>query len=170
MKNQKKIKRKMHYIIFTCIISLLIISNIFFIVLYKKETKEEKIIEEVLFTKTEDPFNKEEKYYATINFKTFTKLYKSSDISTIAIIDNTSRTRTKFIEMINKMSFYNHTKIYLLELSKISKKNEIAFYDYDERLKNLGSNYLLTVSNNKIISITTFSNEDINVIIEGIGE
>lgn len=160
----------MHYIIFTCVIFLLLISNISLFILYKNETKEEKVVEEVLFTKTDEPYNKDEKYYASINFKTFTKLYRGNEISTIAIIDNSSRTRTKFLEMINKMSFYHHTKIHLLEVSKLSKKNEIAFYDYDERLKLLESNYLITVSNNKILSITTFSNEDINLIIKGMGE
>lgn len=170
MKNQKKFRRRMHYIIFSCIIFLLLISNILLFILYKNETKEDKVIEEVLFTKTDDIYNKDEKYYATISFKTFTKLYKGNDITTIAIIDNSSTTRTKFIEMINKMSFYHHTKIHLLEVSKLSKKNEIAFYDYDERLKSLESNYLITVSNNKILTITTFSNEDLNLIIKGMGE
>ena len=72
--------------------------------------------------------------------------------------------------MINKTAYYKNTKIYLLELSKLSKKNEVSFYEIDERFKELESNYIITVSNNEILSITTFDNSKINLIIEGLGE
>jgi len=68
------------------------------------------------------------------------------------------------------MSYYKNTKMYLLEINKLSRKNEIAFYNLDDRLRDLETNYIITVSNNKIISITTFENTELNKIIEGLGE
>jgi 3-dehydroquinate dehydratase len=72
--------------------------------------------------------------------------------------------------MINKMAYYHNIKMYVLEINKLSRKNEIAFYDLDERLPKLESNYILTISKNKIISITTFDNEKINLIVKEMSE
>lgn len=72
--------------------------------------------------------------------------------------------------MINKIAYYKNTKIYLLEINKLSKKNTIAFYELDERLSSLETNYILSVSNNQILSITTFTNDKLNKIVEGLGE
>ncbi len=166
----KKKKYKKGYIICIIIISILLISNIYLMYNYKNLDKEDKVIEEVLFTKTEDKYNNEKKYYATISYKKFKTLYKSNKITTIAVIDNTSNTHEKFKELVNKMAYYKSTKIHLLELNKLSRKNEIEFYDLDERLPSLESNYIITISNNKIISITTFENTDLNKVIEGLGE
>lgn len=157
-------------IIFITIIILLIVSNIYFLYNYLTIEKEDDTIEEILFTPTKEDYQEEKKYYAPIKFSKFKKIYKSDKVTTIAVIDNSSNTYNKFIEMINKTAYYKNTKIYLLELSKLSKKNEIAFYELDEGLINLETNYLITVSNNKILSITTFENENINKIIEGLGE
>ena len=85
-------------------------------------------------------------------------------------MDNSSNTYNKFIEMINKLSYYKSTKIYLLELSKLSKKDEISFLEIDNHLKELETNYIITIKNKQIISITTFDNDNINFIIEGLGE
>ena len=52
----------------------------------------------------------------------------------------------------------------------LSKKNEVSFYNLDNRFKNLESNYIITVSNKKILSITTFNNDELSKIIEGLGE
>ena len=83
---------------------------------------------------------------------------------------NTSNTSNKFLETINKIVFYKNTNIYLLELNKLSKKNLISYYELDENFKNLESNYLITIKDNKILSLVTFTNEDLNILEEGIGE
>lgn len=162
---------KKHKEIFLAIVIItLIVSNIYLIYKYNTIEKEEIITQEILFTKVDGKYNQKKKYYATINYKKFKKLLKSNKVSTIAILDNSSNTYVKFIEMINKISFYKSTKIYLLETSKLSSKNEISFFEIDERLKDLETNYIITINKGKIISITTFDNEQINTIIEGIGE
>lgn len=168
----KKKTKNNHYInlIFLCTILILSTTNILLLYKYLNVDKEIKVTQEVLFKETNKDFNNDNKYYASIKYKKFNELLKDDKVSTIAIVDNSSKTYNKFIEMINKLSYYKNTKIYLLEISSLSKKNEIKFYETDERLNELESNYIITVSNNHIISITTFENSDINLIIEGIGE
>lgn len=146
------------------------ISNIF--LLYKLNSKPDskKVIEEVLYKETQKKYDNNKKYYTNINYKKLKKLFKKDDLITIAIIDNSSNTYNNFIEMINKISYYKSTKIYLLELSKLSNKDEISFFELDNRLKKLESNYIISIKNKKIISITTFDNANINFIIEGLGE
>lgn len=168
----KKKAKNNHYInlIFLCTILILSTTNVLLLYKYLNVDKEIKVTQEVLFKETNKDFNNDNKYYASIKYKKFNELLKDNKVSTIAIVDNSSKTYNKFIEMINKLSYYKNTKIYLLEISSLSKKNEIKFYETDERLNELESNYIITVSNNHIISITTFENSDINLIIEGIGE
>lgn len=168
----KKKTKNNHYInlIFLCTILILSTTNVLLLYKYLNVDKEIKVTQEVFFKETNKEFNNENKYYASIKYKKFNELLKDDKVSTIAIVDNSSKTYNKFIEMINKLSYYKNTKIYLLEISSLSKKNEIKFYETDERLNELESNYIITVSNNHIISITTFENSDINLIIEGIGE
>lgn len=168
----KKKTKNNHYInlIFLCTILILSTTNVLILYKYLNVDKEIKVTQEVLFKETNKEYNEKDKYYASIKYKKFNTLLKDDEISTIAIVDNSSNTYKKFIEMINKISYYKNTKIYLLEISSLSKKNEIKFYETDERLNDLESNYIITVSNNHIISITTFENSDINLIIEGIGE
>lgn len=127
-------------------------------------------VQEVLFTETKKDFNSEKKYYATIDYNKFKKLFKSEKLSTIAVLDNSSNTHDKFIELINSISYYKSTKIYLLETSKLSKKNEVSFFEIDERFKELETNYIITVSKGKVVSVTTFENTKLNVLIERIGE
>ena len=105
-----------------------------------------------------------------LNLQNDKKLLKKEELITVAIVDNSSNTYNKFIEMINKLSYYKSTKIYLLELSKLSKKDELSFLEIDNRLKKLETNYIITIKNKQIISITTFDNDNINFIIEGLGE
>lgn len=168
----KKKTKKSHSIniLLIIIIIILVLSNIYLIVSYKNLNKEDYIIEEVLFTETSKDFNATTKYYANIKYKKFDSLWKSNEISTIAIVDNSSTTYNKFIQMINKMAYYKNTKIYLLETSKLSKKDELKFYEKDKRLSELESNYIITISNKKIISITTFDNNELNKVIEGLGD
>lgn len=170
MKTKTKKKHKNNYIFFIIAIIILITSNIYFIFKYNDVNKEDKTMEEVLFVETKDEFASEKKYYANLKYTKFKKLYKSKNITTIAVVDNSSNTYYKFIELINKTAYYKNTKIYLLDLSKLSRKNEIAFLNLDERLKDLETNYIITVSNNKIISITTYDNTELNKIIEGLGD
>lgn len=169
-KTKKKSKYKRNTIILVLIIIILFITNIIFIYNNRNINKEERIIEEVLFTPTKEEYNQEKKYYANIKYKKFKSLYKSDNISTIAIVDTSSNTYDRFIELINKIAYYKSTKIYTLQINKLSRKDEIAFLDLDGRLSKLDSNYIITISNNKIISLTTFDNENINKIIKGLGE
>lgn len=168
----KKKTKNNHYVnlIFLCTILILSTTNVLLLYKYLNVDKGIKVTQEVFFKETNKEFNNENKYYASIKYKKFNELLKDDKVSTIAIVNNSSKTYNKFIEMINKLSYYKNTKIYLLEISSLSKKNEIKFYETDERLNELESNYIITVSNNHIISITTFENSDINLIIEGIGE
>ena len=167
---KKKQPKKKFNLITIVIIVFLILTNI--ILLSACFTLKDRDIDtqEILFTKTEEEFNPEKKYYATLKYSKFKSLYKSNKVTTIAIVDNSTSTYNKFIEMINKTAYYKNTKIYLLKVNKLSKKNEIAFYNLDDRLKELKTNYIITVSNKKILSITTFDNQKLNTIIEGLGE
>lgn len=168
----KKKTKKSHSIniLLIIIIITLVLSNIYLIISYKNLNKEDYIIEEVLFTETSKEFNSNTKYYASIKYKKFDSLWKSNEVSTIAVVDNSSTTYNKFIQMINKTAYYKNTKIYLLETSKLPKKDELKFYEKDKRLSELESNYIITVSNKKIISITTFDNNELNKVIEGLGD
>lgn len=168
-KEPKKFQINKLIILLICIIIILIISNIYFLKLYCNN-QDDVITEIVFYKETEDKYNEDKKYYATINYKKFKKLIKSDEITTIAVLDNTTNTHDKFLEMINKTAYYTNTKIYLLEVNKLSKKNTIAFYEIDERLSNLETNYIISTSNNEILSITTFDNAKLNKIVEGLGE
>ncbi len=152
------------------IIIILVISNIYFIYKSYQTSKQSIINEENIYEKIDDKYDKNKKYYKTINYKTFIHYFEGSNLKTIAVIDNSSNTYEKFLETINKISFYKRTNIYLLETSKLSKKNEISFYEIDERLSTLKSDYLITVKEEKILSLTSFDNINLNLIEEGIGE
>ncbi len=167
---KKKQQKNKFNLITIVIIVFLILTNI--ILLSACLTLKEKDIDtqEILFTKTEEEFNPNKKYYATLKYSKFKTLYKSDKVTTIAIVDNSTTTYNKFIEMINKTAYYKQTKIYLLKVNTLSKKNETAFYNLDDRFKDLESNYIITVSNKKILSVTTFDNQELNKIIEGLGE
>ena len=154
------------------IIIFLVFSIIVNFILVYLQLREHNNIEtqEVLFTETKKDFNSEKKYYATIDYNKFKKIFKSDKLTTIAVLDNSSNTHDKFIELINNVAYYKSTKIYLLETSKLSKKNEVAFFEIDDRFKELETNYIITVNKGKVISITTFESTKLNVMIERIGE
>jgi len=124
----------------------------------------------VYFKPTKENYKDNKKYYANISFKKFKKLYKSNKISTVAIIDSKSDVSNMFIKMINKMAYYKSTKIYILQINKLSRKDEISFYNMDEQLGKIDSNYIITVSGSNIISVTTFDEERINAIEKELGE
>lgn len=143
---------------------LLIISNVFFIINYCSETKEELVINKIIFDKSKD-YDASTIYYTKINYKQYKKIISQKKISTIAIIDNSSKTYNKFLEMINKISYYNNSNIYLFDTSKLSKKEQIEFFELDERLKDLNSDYIVQIKNNKIISVISYDTEELNNIV-----
>lgn len=159
-------KTKKHFSIYLILIPLLI-ANIFLIVKVVNTNHSEQY-KEVVINRCEDTYNDNQKYYTEINFKKLESFLKDDKVYTIAVVDNSSKTYNMFIETINKIAYYNNSNIYLLELSKLTKKNEIAFYDLDDRLKKLESGYLMTINKEKIISITSFNEYYLNVINESI--
>ena len=120
----KKKTKNNHYInlIFLCTILILSTTNVLLLYKYLNVDKEIKVTQEVLFKETNKDFNNDNKYYASIKYKKFNELLKDDKVSTIAIVDNSSKTYNKFIEMINKLSYYKNTKIYLLEIEKTGEK------------------------------------------------
>lgn len=152
------------------IIFFLLVSNIILMNTHSINDEMETPEEIVYYKPTKDKYNDKKKYYANISFKKFKKLYKTNKISTIAIIDSKSDVSNMFIKMINKMAYYKSTKIYVLRINKLSTKDEVSFYNMDEQLGKLDSNYLITVSGSNIISITTFDEERINIIEKELGE
>lgn len=169
MVKKKQQKNKINLVTIVIIV-FLILTNI--ILLSACLTLKDKDIDtqEVLYTLTEEEYSPDKKYYTTLKYSKFKSLYKSKKVTTIAIVDNSTSTYNKFIEMINKTAYYKSTKIQLLRINKLSKKDLVAFYNLDDRFKELETNYLITVSNKKILSITTFDNQELNKIIEGLGE
>ena len=167
---KKKQEKKKLNLVTIVIIAFLVLTNIILLSACLTLKDRDTEVQEVLFVPTKEEYNADKKYYATLKYSKFKKLYKGEKVTTIAIVDNTSSTYDKFIEMINKTSYYKNTKIYLLKVNKLSKKDEVAFYNLDNRFKNLESNYIITVSNKKILSITTFNNDELSKIIEGLGE
>ena len=160
----KKLPKK-EVLIIALMIIFLLSSNIFFIYKYYKQTNEETIRETIIFNNDKE-YDEDKQYYNEINYKKFNSLLKMDKVSTVAIIDNSSMTYNRFLELINKVSYYKKTNIYVLEVSKLSKKNEISFYELDERLKSLESDYIISISDGKIISVTDFNTEELTKLID----
>lgn len=116
--------------------------------------------------KDDSKYSDSQKNYKEINYKNFKKLYKGKESATIAVVDNTSNTYDKFIEFINKTSYYNDLNINLLITSKLSKKNLVDFYELDDRFADLESNYIIVVKNNKVLALVELSNVDLVDLIE----
>ena len=163
-------KNTILYILLIIVILILVMSNIYFFNETMQNKGEVIVTEEYVYEKVEGNFDENKEYYKRINFKKFKKYLSSDKLRVIAVIDNTSKTYNKFLEVLNKIAYYRRTNIYLLETSKLSNKNEVAFYDIDERFKKLNSDYIIVVSGGKILSITTFDEEFLNKVEEGIGE
>lgn len=162
-----KTKHKLPLLIITIMLVISIILNVILLINYNT-TNNNDILEIDNTGKIEGTFDSNIKYYTEIVPKKFKKVITQDRTITIAVVDNTSLTHDKFVELINKISFYKNSNIYLLEISKLSKKNEIYFYELDDRLKELESDYIITLNNEKVISITEFDSEDINIILENL--
>ena len=54
----------------------------------------------------------------------------------------------------------------VLDLSKLSKKNNIAFYEIDERLSKIEGNYMITTKDSEIIAITEIEPSQIGSLIK----
>ena len=160
----KKINRISLIIIF-----FLLVSNIILINTHSLNNSTE-VEEVVYFNPTNENYKEDNKYYAEIGFKKFKKLFKAKTVATIAIIDSKSNVSQSFIKMINKMAYYKSTKIYVIRLNKLTTRQEVEFYNLNENLAKLESNYIITVSKGKIISTTTFDEENINLIEKELGE
>jgi hypothetical protein len=161
--NIKKIKKNIPIII----IVILVITNIYFIFFDKKETIIKEPEEIVFYQKcTNMNYKENKKYYKEINYKKFKSLYKKNDIYTVAIIDNTSNTYKSYLSLINHIAYYKSTNIFVLDISKLSKKNNIAFYELDDRLSKLEGNYIITTKKKKIISITEVEPSQIGSLIK----
>ena len=153
------------------ILFIILVSSNIYLICRNYKSKEQVIVnEENIYEKIDEEYNEDKKYYKIINYKTFKRYFEGESLKTIAVIDNSSKTYEKFLETINKIAFYNRVNIYLLETSKLTKKNEISFYEIDERLALLKSDYLITVMDEKILSLTSFDNVNLNLIEKGIGE
>ncbi len=161
----KKINRISLIIIF-----FLLVSNIILINTHSLNNTPTEVEEIVYFKPTKEKYKESNKYYAEIGFKKFKKLFKAKTVTTIAVIDSKSNVSQSFIKMINKMAYYKSTKIYVIRLNKLTTKQEVEFYNLNEKLSKLESNYIITVSKGKIISTTTFDEENINLIEKELGE
>ena len=162
----KKLQSKYFFII---IILILIITNICLAISYYHKDIIQSV-EEIKYLYIENEYNKKEKYYEKIDYKKLNKLLKDNKVHTIAIINNNSNTAIKYKELINKTAYYNRIKICLIDTSSLTKKELISFYEIDERLAKQNDNYIITIKNRKILSITTFELDKINEIIKEMGD
>lgn len=161
--NIKKIKKYLPLII----IILLVITNIYFIFFNKKENIISEPEEIVFYQKcTNMNYKENKKYYKEIDYKKFKTLYKKNDVYTIAIIDNTSNTYKSYLSLINHIAYYKSTNMFVLDVSKLSKKNSIAFYELDDKLSKIEGNYIITTKKKKIISITEIEPSQIGSLIK----
>ena len=107
---QKKVVKNL---IVSFVIILLIICNITLWMKYKNKHVEEEI-RNYTVNKNGEQYSKETKYYNAINYNNLKTMLKKDEVITLAVIDNSSNTYDKFLEMINKIAFYKNTNIYLL--------------------------------------------------------
>ena len=161
-KKLKKLTNKLPLII----IFLLMISNIYFI---NKSNKEEpNKVEEIVFyqKETKENYNEKRKYYQKISYSKFNTMFKKNEVYNFAIVDSTSNTYNSFMTLINQITYYKGMKIFVLDISELSKKNSVAFLDIDERLSNLESDYIMTTKKKKIISLTEIESSAIGTLVK----
>lgn len=163
----KRILHDKKLIILSIINIVLLISLIFITIKYCNNNEKEIVIKKNVY-ELKEGYDPSKVYYQKINYKQFKKMSLKDEVYNIAIIDNSSPTYNKFLELINKQSFYKNSNIYLLEISKLSKKEEILFYEFDDRLKELNSDFIITIKNKEIISIITFNTSYLNSIVDSI--
>ncbi len=164
--------RKIIIPIFIITIIFLTISNIHLNNKIESLKEDEEKLEIIKYCPKEEDskYNEKKVYYNTLNYKTFKKIMTKNTVITIGVVDKKTSTSNKFIEYINRLSYNNNKSYYLMDINKLSKKNLVAFYELDERLKELDNNYIITIKKNKIISITIIDEEEINTLIERFGE
>lgn len=163
--NKKKLKKLTNKLLLI-IIFLLMISNIYFI---NKSNKEEpNKVEEIVFyqKETKENYNEKRKYYQKISYSKFNTMFKKNEVYNFAIVDSTSNTYNSFMTLINQITYYKGMKIFVLDISELSKKNSVAFLDIDERLSNLESNYIMTTKKKKVISLTEIESSAIGTLVK----
>lgn len=163
--NKKKLKKLINKIPILIIV-LLIISNIYFI--NKSNKIETNNVEEIVFyhKETKENYNEKKKYYKKISYSTFNTMYKKNEVYTFAIVDSTSNTYNSFMTLINQVTYYKGVNMFVLDISELSKKNNVAFLNIDERLANLESNYIMTTKKKKVISLTEFESSSIGTLVK----
>lgn len=163
--NKKKLKKIINKIPILIIV-LLIISNIYFI--NKSNQKETNNVEEIVFyqKETKENYNEKKKYYQKISYSKFNTMYKKNEVYNFAIVDSTSNTYNSFMTLINQVTYYKGIKLFVLDISELSKKNNVAFLDIDERLANLESNYIMTTKKKKIIALTEIESSAIGTLVK----
>lgn len=163
------VKKKQTKYVYIGIILILIITNMCLAISYYHRDIQETI-QEIKYIPTKEEYNNKEKYYEKIDYKRLNKILKDNKVHTIAVVNNNSSTALKYRELINKTAYYNRIKICLIDTNSLSKKELISFYEIDERLSKQDDNYIITIKNNKILSITTFELDKINEIIKEMGD
>lgn len=154
--------------VFSLLVILLLLVNCYFLtkILYKKPIEETSTCLITKEKKLSKSYNKNEKYYNAIKYKDLNKLLKNDDLSSIAILDGNSNTSEKFTEYINKIAFYRKENINLLNISKLSSKDLVSFYEIDERLSTLQSNYIIVIKSGKIVMLIDIDNSELNNILK----
>ena len=162
-KKQKKLINKLMILL----VVLLSISNIYFINKSNKKIESNNVEEIVFYQKeSKENYNEKKKYYKEITYSKFNSMYKKNEIYNFAIVDSTSNTYNSFLTLINQITYNKGLNLFVLDLSKLSKKNNVTFLDIDDRLANLESNYLITTKQKKIISLTEIENSQIGALVK----
>jgi len=165
---KKKLKRQKRFLIF--IIIILSILDVTILVKYLNKGKEEVVeAPEPEIIPMVEGYNPEKNYYIPLTYKDFKNRYNDHKISYIAVVDDSSPVANNYIELINKYTYKENKKIYLLDTSKLSKANLKAYYDIDVRFSLLDANYFILVEDSQVISLTEFKDETIIDLIGLLG-
>jgi len=145
-------------------IILLIILLVSVFIIFNQNTKKENI--ETITIKEKAKKNKEQKKDNTIDFKQFNKYLEKEKVYTFAITTQNSNISKKFSELINTMSIIYQDNIYILKIDSLTKKEKAKYYNIDNRLSTLESDFIIKTYNNKIIMITTIDKDNIDTLIK----
>ena len=166
---KRKLKRQKKLLIF--IIILLSILDIILLIKYynKGNDKVEEQLPPERIQQVEGYKSSEIYYQPITSYSKFKKIFSDNKIAYIAVVNNESPTSQKFVELVQKYTYKENKKIYLLETDKLSKSELKSYNDLDVRFSLIDTNYFILVMNNKVISLTEFNEETINVLIENLG-
>ena len=166
---KRKLKRQKKFLIF--IIILLSILDIVLLIKYynKGNDKVEEQLPPERIQQVEGYKSSEIYYQPITSYSKFKKIFSDNKIAYIAVVNNESPTSQKFVELVQKYTYKENKKIYLLETDKLSKSELKSYNDLDVRFSLIDTNYFILVMNNKVISLTEFNEETINVLIENLG-